>query len=298
MDQFRNILPYSQDLHLRLTMLPSTTLTDVSLGTVIPPQRDNNPKSLEYVLARRKGSNLDSMFTSILEPYKENRYIAAQELVPVSRADGSEVSDGADIVRAVKVTLESGRVDYIVYASNNTIEYRIDDRFNFKGFVGVYTLDGDSPSYRYMNDGTKIGELEGEAAYTGTVEDFTKELALENTMTVKFDGEVDVDRLANNYIYVENDGTQNAAYPINGAVKNSDGTETLDMGDITAIRSSRTVVGLDATYNYNITEGQRFRIPLATEENNAPVFNPIEKKTAEVGSELKFTVSHCLLHDD
>ena len=129
---------------------------------------------LEFVFARRKGSNLDSLFTTVYEPYKDERYIAEMEQVPVQARSGVEKS--GDAVKAVKVTHTNGREDYIVYATNNSVLYRVDNAFDFRGVVGVYTIENDDVVYAYVNDGDIIGDVTGQAAYTGQVKGFTKEI--------------------------------------------------------------------------------------------------------------------------
>ncbi|MBR2180832.1 MAG: Ig-like domain-containing protein, partial [Oscillospiraceae bacterium] len=67
-----------KDLHLRLTMLNDFELDEVAVANGYPPTRSANRPFLEnglkYLLARRKGSSLDSLFTTVYEPYKANRY--------------------------------------------------------------------------------------------------------------------------------------------------------------------------------------------------------------------------------
>ena len=73
----------------------------------------------------------------------------------------------------------------MVYATNNKVLYRVDDLFDFRGFVGVYSVLDGQPVYMYVNDGDVIDDNKGLiGACTGTVKDFTRELALENTITV------------------------------------------------------------------------------------------------------------------
>ena len=84
--------------------------------------------------------SLDTLFTTVFEPYQGERYIESMEQVAVTRADGMPVNINGDMAKAVRVSLTNGRVDYIVYATNNTVEYVVGDQiFNFIGFVGVYT---------------------------------------------------------------------------------------------------------------------------------------------------------------
>ena len=75
-------------------------------------------QTLEYVLARRTGNDLDSLYTTVIEPYKNERYLESIEPATLAIVDGTPKDDSA---RAVKVTHKSGRVDYIVYASDRCV---------------------------------------------------------------------------------------------------------------------------------------------------------------------------------
>jgi len=232
---FRKVLKDSAGLHLRMTQLNGFALSEVALARGTPPKLPGNPAALEYVLARRQGRNLDSLFTTVYEPYKGERYIAKLE----AAAEGSG--------KKVTVTHVSGRIDVIRYRTE-------------EGFVSVeiYAPDG-SLDYRYVNDAL---------VYTGKVLSFTKELSLENSIRVSMEQAVDTAALAGQYIYVENDGQQSGAYRIESAGALEDGSLLLDIGQVSPIRGLR---GQRRTgrYVYNIKAGQRFRIPMPAVEPQA-----------------------------
>ncbi|NLG53051.1 MAG: hypothetical protein GX541_03655, partial [Clostridiales bacterium] len=77
---FRRVLKgKGNNLHLRLTMISDGyELSDFAITTTLPPNVATNIQngidSLEYIIARRKGSNLDTLFTTVFEPYKKTRY--------------------------------------------------------------------------------------------------------------------------------------------------------------------------------------------------------------------------------
>ncbi|HBN85090.1 MAG TPA: hypothetical protein DDZ89_14745, partial [Clostridiales bacterium] len=77
------------------------------------------------------------------------------------------------------------------------------------------------PFYSYVNDGEFIGDLidSTTASYTGTVVDFTRQMSLENEVTVQFNSEFDPENLVGRFVYVQNDGIRNATYKIRG-IKN------------------------------------------------------------------------------
>ena len=71
-----------------------------------------------------------------------------------------------------------------------------------------------APIYHYINDGDRLGNLRGAGTYTGKVNDFTRELSTENQMIVSIDQQADLDRLVDQFIYVNNDGAETGAYRI------------------------------------------------------------------------------------
>jgi uncharacterized membrane protein YgcG len=275
-----------------MTMLNKYPLTEVAITTGYPPKANRKwIDHLEYVLAKNKGTGkLDTLFTTVLEPYRGDRYLADMNAVDMKRVSG--YPSDKDAAHAIKVTHKSNRVDYIVYSTNNTVEYLVDNKFKFRGFVGVYTMYNGEPVYTYINDGDMIGESEGHVpAYTGKVSDFTHELSMNNSITIKPDQEVDLSNLAGRYIYVDNDNSpENGAYRIVGARAAEDGSIVLDIGDVTLIRSYKNRESLAAKFLYNIAIGQSFRIPLPAVYDTSPVFKKIGRKTVDVGSEIRFTV--------
>lgn len=183
-------------------------------------------------------------------------------------------------------------MDYVVYANDNKTLYRVDGLFDFRGFVGVYSLDAEGvPIQSYVNDGDVIGEdAYAVTELTGTVTDFTRELAMENEIRVRADQAVEPEELVGRYIQVANDGKENGCYRIESA--RSDGGElALDIGSISPVRSYRDNKDFSKGYVYNIGEGQRFRIPLSHLNDNAPVFEPVEDRSFIAGKEGTVTVS-------
>ncbi len=247
----------ASDIHMKLTML--NELDNVVLANGTPPRnKAGNPAGLDYVLATRESAkSLSSLFVSVIEPYIADSYILSTDIVPVT-TDAGEVTD--DSVKAVKVTFKNGRTDYIVYSEENTATYTIDKKFYFKGFFGVCSIRDDD-IVTYTNDA--VMELaEKQTSYTGIVKDFTKELAVENYITVAFDTEVDTEKLINNYIYIANDGVRNASYKILGVEKKGD-DYVLDIGDVTTVRSYKTANDPSKGFVYDVGVNRDFVIKLA-----------------------------------
>lgn len=260
-----NALERPADIHLRLTMLGQ--LDDVALADGVPSRnKAGNPPSLKYVLAHREGSELSSLFTSVIEPYVGERYIASIAPAVVER-DGVLVDDPA--VKAVKIVLNNGRTDYIVNALDTSAVYTIDGEFQFQGFFGFLSLRDGEPVAGYMNDAVWLGR-DGRALLrrkvgriAGTIADFTKTLSMTNFITVQADLHgMDVKHLIGQTIYVLNDGERNAVYRIVGTERLDGRQIRLDIGTYTLIRRYSDDRDFSKGYAYDIAEGDAFYIPL------------------------------------
>ena len=287
---FRGQATRSGDLHLRMTQLNNFAATNVATALGRPPILNTNPKWLQFALVKRTGTNLDTFFTTVFEPYCDERFIASEETVSITPIGGASAGEN-DVTRAVKVTLKNGRVDYVVHATNNQILYRVDGLFDFMGVIGVYSLQDGEPVHQYVCDGTIIGENQADLpAYTGKVVDFTESLAFENHIQVSFDQIVDFDNLVGRYINVNNGGNYNACYEIKGVTKLTATTAKLHLGDVTLIRGR---IGV-----YDIAANQTFSIPLSSafeEESEMPgvptiAFDPISAQTAHYDTEYALQV--------
>lgn len=266
LSDFRNQLVNPKGLHLKFTALNDWIPDQVDIVKGHSQRKVINSMipGFDYMFIHRKGENLDTLYTSLLQPYRNETYIASAEAVSCIVKAGVEGAD--DVAKAVKVVLKNGRTDYVVYATNNAMTYTVSDgavAFDFNGFIGVYSVDANGNNvYSYVNDGTKIGDMLSVGAYTGTVVDFTKELVVDNQITVLVDQPVeDVSVFANQYIYMEGKSKRNAVYRILGAKK--DGAHiVLDLGNCSVIDRYKDAENLDAGYLYTIEEGQPFRIPV------------------------------------
>ena len=288
-------------LRLRLTMFNDDTdsvTTEVALakGKNTGNASNGNIPDFEYALIKREGENLDSLYTSVYEPYRNERTLSEMREVEIAVSGASTSNEGAeDVARAVKVTRADGRVDYVIYATNNSVLYTVTDgnvSFDFRGFVGVYSLnkDGGDVIYRYVNDGDIIGHendgseneetLSGNAAepfaykgYSGIVSDYTKgDPSLSNFITITTDEVLDLAALPGKYVYIKNDGVQNAVYPING-VEKVDGGYKLDIGSVTTVRKYVDAKDTTLGYVYNIQTGQNAYIPISNIEDYKPKFS-------------------------
>ncbi|MFD0711553.1 FIMAH domain-containing protein [Paenibacillus sp. GCM10027626] len=254
------------DAHLRLTMLGE--LDEVALADGVPPRnKPGNPPALRYLLAKRTatGGNLDSIFTSVLEPYEGSRFIASIE--PVALTVNGEPSTGTE-ARALRVTLKDGRIDTVVSSLDPDMEYTVDGKWLFKGVFGVYSERNGEVVGRYVHDGTRFdpvgeGQEAAPAALTGTIDSFTRELSMDNELIVKMDlQDVNLAALTGSMIVIENDGVRNAAYMIRQVTDLGAGRYRIDIGTKTTIRGYADANDYSRGYLYDVAEGAAFRIPL------------------------------------
>ncbi len=303
---YRKVLKDGSGIKLRMTQLNNFTPTEVAIAGGYMTQKSDTkmmPETWDYVLIERDGNgeDLDSLFTTVYQPYRNTPYIESIEALDISIKSGSEVP--GDMARAVKVKhteANGGNTDYVVYATNKNVVYTITDgdfSFDFSGFVGVYTLNANGGMiYRYVNDGTIIGEETGKvSAYSGTVVDFRKENAFENYIDVEIDC-TDLSDLTEKYIYVNNDGVENGVYRIVSATDEAeglrDGCVRLDLGTVTLIRGHIDEKDLDKGYEYNIKEGQTFSVPTSFVDESVPEFNELaENLSASAGSVITLAVT-------
>ncbi|RAV21064.1 heparinase II/III domain-containing protein [Paenibacillus contaminans] len=257
----------SASVHLRLTMLGQVHEAAIADGQ--PPQVPGNPKSLKYMIAKRSGEQLESRFLSVIEPYKNNRFIESIESVPIIALNGHHTADSE--TAAVKIVLRSGRTDYVVNSIHPDVRYKVDDKFDFQGFFGVISEMDGGYTYGYLNDGVMLSKADGtgirrdKGRIEGKITDFTKEISFHNTLQIEIDGGTDHDIHKGQWIFVKNNGKRNAAYEIKSAVKRSETSWELGIGDITLIRGYRNPNDFAEGFVYDVQENDSFTIPIIEE---------------------------------
>ncbi|MBQ2741543.1 MAG: S-layer homology domain-containing protein, partial [Oscillospiraceae bacterium] len=303
---FNKAVKDSKDIHLRLTMLNGTNVADgadvnVAITDGYAPRiaANKNIDKLKYVLIENENNNeeLDTVFTTVLEPYKGSRILKSADELTMSVIDGKEKKN--DAARAVKVTLASGRVDYIFYATNNAVTYTVTDgetQLSFRGFVGVYSVENGKNTYKYVIDGDIIGEeLETKPAIVGTVRNFTKELSAENTIEISTEeavSDAELASLANRVVIIDNEtGMRDGAYKILSAERSGENI-VLNTGRVSMIRKYVDMYQPELGYVYTIAEGQDAVIPLSVSDDKSPEFDALpDNLTASAGSMMTLTIN-------
>ncbi|MBR2181330.1 MAG: S-layer homology domain-containing protein, partial [Oscillospiraceae bacterium] len=130
------------------------------------------------------------------------------------------------------------------------------------------------------------GDVESKGTITGNVEGFEKELALSNYIDISVEA-ADASGLAGEYIFIDNDGEENAVYRIKDAKILEDhnyGDDLniirLDIDRTRLIRQHIDTQNPEIGYVYNIAEGQIGTIPLSYSEDYSPEFAPVSNSVS------------------
>ncbi|MBP3633650.1 MAG: pilus assembly protein N-terminal domain-containing protein, partial [Oscillospiraceae bacterium] len=289
---FQKRLSTSSGIHLKLHMVSEKPLKEVALANGQPPQNGANPTHLEYVLVKNSGEQgLDTLFTTVIEPYQYQSYVEKAELVNVTLISGTE--EPADKAAAMKITLKNGRVDYVAYATNPNCTYNVAGKFDFRGFTGVVSYEGGKVTYAWGNEATQVADVIANdvPAITGKVVDFTRGLDLEGyTVKVELDQNVQAADFEDAYLYVENNtSNRNAAYRIYG-VELMGTTAILDLHTQTLVREMADNADPNAGYTHNISVGDDFIIPLSAVFDAASVLNYTADQVVKTGYRVDLQV--------
>ncbi|MBQ2839960.1 MAG: Ig-like domain-containing protein, partial [Oscillospiraceae bacterium] len=310
---FNKAIKDSKGLHLRMTMLNGTNVAkgakpSLAITDGHPPQKAENKNidRLKYVLLKNEGENLDSTFTTVFEPYRNERYLSSSDELVMTPVGGTPAK--SDDARAVKVTHTNGRVDYIFWATNSGVTYEVTDgdiTLAFRGFMGVYTMQNGENTLRYLHDGDILCEkTEGGivttgklASIEGSVKSFTKTPEKENEIVItpapgaSVTGE-ELGALVGKLLVVENgDDVRSGTFKIEGASLSGDDI-AINIGRVTPIRQYVDAYEPKKGYVYMIAEGQNARIPLSVSEDNAPVFDSVpDNLSVSAGSSITVDVN-------
>lgn len=246
---------------LRLTMVEP--VDDVALAKGDPPHRWGNPEAFTYLLAHRSGEDLRTVFTSVIEPYRD-RFVESIEPVSVETDDPT--------ARAVRVALSNGRTDYVASASAHEATHTVGEVFSFRGAFAVYAEREGDPAFAYLNDGTRLtaharahtpllnppsGRIEG------SVTDFTQQPSSTNTIEIAAENGLwdcwMLTDLHGAWIYADATDKRNGAYEIIDAQKTDGDRVVLDVGAKTTIKGT----GTEDTYEHVIEQNGSFVIPMS-----------------------------------
>ena len=262
-------------VHLRLTMVSAVSELALADGRPARNSFAGNPATVRYMLAKRTGPALSSQFVSVIEPYNSTRFIKAITPVQaVAVVPGESIT--AEDVSAVRVELLDGRVDYVISNLRPEVKVRVDNAVIFQGEFGVISVKGRDVVLAVTSNVTQVVPLtapgtgivqamEGlHGSITGTVVDYSRELAEESLITLSLSTPVPPGyNLVGKYVYVENDGQRNAAYEIMGVnAVSAPGSLTIRVRGST-VRSYLDDANPASGYAYDLAKGAGARIPIA-----------------------------------
>ncbi|WP_018626252.1 heparinase II/III domain-containing protein [Niabella aurantiaca] len=251
------------NIHIRMhAMSPAD---DVALADGDPPQnKPGNPKKLSYVLMHRAGTDLNSSFVSVLEPYRDQPFIRS-----VQRLD-----TGNDETIAIRVEKMNGATDYLLYNPSTKKEMQLPNGIAMNGAIGyireqnnhaarAVLVNGASLSYKKIN-------LKSAGAIGGKVVKMYRGLGGEGWILAAAKQPIDK-RLIGEQIVIETTGARDASYRIRNVKK--EGTFTrIFFGPATFVSTIRnggkekglTAPGSVQKRSYDFEEGARFKIATHT----------------------------------
>lgn len=261
------VLDQQEDIHLRLTMLNG--VNDVAIAKGQPPQnKAGNPPYFNYLIAHKSGTNLESQFVSVIEPYKDQRYISSITSVAMTtQQQGVSASDAA----AVKVVLDDGTVQYIMNSIDPDVLYLVDNRFEFKGSFAVYSESG-STKRTYISNGSYLKDVVSDkiiikktyGSVTGKVKGFTKLQSNDNEITVLLDEfNQNLNDLVGRYMYIDTDDVRNGTYQIKEIKKVKGKLVSFGIGEITLIRGYVDYYDHSTGLKYDIQNDADVSIPIS-----------------------------------
>lgn len=257
----------NKEVHMKLTML--NDVSSVALATGIPPVTGQNPGELRYMMAERKGSDIHSVFASVIQPYVGTPFIDEIEKVSVTY-NGQIVSDEEAV--AIKVVIGE-RTDWIIQAMDRNKLYVVDDRIAFQGYFGTYIEQSGKEAQAYLNDGVTLGYTDNPliAKVTdrveGTIVDFTRILTDDNQITIQTTAQSTSEHMLEQwigrYIHVANQSGRNAVYEIKSVDSIGTGQYILHLGNSTLIHRYVDDHDFSKGFVYDIAPGDVFYIPLS-----------------------------------
>jgi hypothetical protein len=254
----RGRIPKGADPHLRLACL--TPCSEVALAHGDPPQnKSGNLRNLAYAILTRQGENLESLFTTVLEPYEGKPFIASARPLRVVSVPSDQ------LVGAVEVTLADGRVDTIV-CCERPARVEVEGGVVLDGVFGLIARRGDKVEFAKLIAGTRLAaknvEISCPAPFlSGKVVAINADNPGDSRVTVTLDRPAD-ESLVGRVVIFGNDKAQDAAYTIRGLTKSGDRYE-ISTGDSTLVRGYSNPNDFEAGYTYNVRPGDGVRIPLS-----------------------------------
>ncbi|MGJ7029644.1 heparinase II/III domain-containing protein [Niabella hirudinis] len=240
----------SNNIHIRMHALSPSD--DVAVADGDPPQnKPGNPKKLSYLLMHRKGTDLNSNFVSVLEPYRNQPFIKS-----VERLDNS--NDETIVLRVEKV---NGTIDYILYNPSSKNEVTLPNGITMKGSIGYIEEKNHKATRAVLINGTSLRyktlNLRSAGVIEGRVVKMYRGSGAEAWILV--DSKAPLDQsIVGEQIIIETKGARDASYPVR-AVKKEGTLTRVYVGPGTFVSNVKNK-GSAQQLSYDFEEGASFQI--------------------------------------
>ncbi|HBN83256.1 MAG TPA: hypothetical protein DDZ89_05375, partial [Clostridiales bacterium] len=268
-----NVGPENMERNLGITLLED--IDEIALADGIPSQnRPGNPKSLRYVFAKRQGSNIESLFATVMEPYRTHRRIKSITKLNMSSIEGGSINEKDQI--AIRIETDTGQTHTLIHSLHPDRLYLVDDSIRFEGAFAFIIEQNGKVQYSYLYEGTLLSAnntdlIKMQPRLTGIVTDFTRNLSSDNHIIVRLDGLSmnaikSMGQIQNNIIRVINNSGRNPVYEVIKAEKITLDTYRLAIENVSLIHSLKDPYNSDQGYIYDVQEGDPFIISLSDEK--------------------------------
>lgn len=259
-------------VHVRMTMVGNEGQVALATGYTT---KDAPMKRLRYLLVKNTGAPAHSRFASVIEPYAGDPAVQSVELLPLA---GNESKD----VVAMKISLATGRTDYIFSSLDQAEHATADGRYKFKGAYAVYAERHGVHDFAFLADGGSLsvdGKVVAEGiSPTGKVTNVN--VAADGTSILDVEGNVPDDgSFVNRWLDIRTDGQTDGNYLAVSVEPN---------GAYTRIKlATDPIVGFNKAGDYgsgfrlNIQLGAAFRFPALVYERG-DAYEMLEGETETV----------------
>jgi hypothetical protein len=249
------------NIHLRMHAMTSSN--DVVLADGDPPQnKPGNPRTLGYVLMHRLGTDLNSTFVSVFEPYRGKPFIKS-----VQRLD-----NGSEDQVVIKVEKINGDIDYLLYNPLSEKIIKLPNDISMNGTLGYLQVKNDKAAKGILINGSSLKygkmELKSTGVFTGKVVKMNKKLDGKGWLLV--DTKLPVDgSLIGRQIIIETKGERDATYTIHDVKREGNLTKILCgqvsfisgfKGGNMVVRTATVPKSYTEGYIYDFEEGATFQI--------------------------------------
>ncbi len=243
------------DIHLRMHAM--TSCNDVALANGDPPQnKPGNPKTLNYMLMHRSGTDLNSTFISVLEPYRHKPFIKSVQRL--------ENIDEESII--IKVEKTDGRIDYLLYNPSSKNSVKLPNGIAMNGTIGYIEEKGHKANKAILINGSSLSygkiKLGSGGAIEGRIVQMNRGFSGEGWLLVESKQPVDNNSIGKQII-IETTGERDASYRIHGIKKEGNLTRIF-CGPVTFISKIKSADtrknGSTQKYSYDFEEGASFKI--------------------------------------